>query len=81
MVRDLGLDMNSENTKSQAMGDAAHFSFKAKGGLVVSTCRPDGTTRDFYSYLGVYLYSVDLMDRLNRMGDMGDPCGSPLSRR
>ena len=65
MVRDLGLHMHTEKAEIQAMGDAAHFSFRAKGGLVISTCRPDGTLRDFDRYLGVYLYSGDSGDRLN----------------
>ena len=65
VVRELGLDMNSEKTEIQAMGDAAHFSFRARGGMVISTCRPDGTPRDFYRYLGVYLYSSDPGGRLD----------------
>ena len=55
VVGDLGLGMNSEKTEIQATGDAAHFSFRARGETVISTCRPDGTPRDFYRYLGVYV--------------------------
>ena len=57
--------MKPEKTEIQAMGDAANFSFRAKGGLVISTCRPDGTPGYFHRYLGVYLYSTDLVGGLD----------------
>ena len=66
-VRDLGLDMNAEKTEVQAMGPAPHFSFRAPGGAIVSTCKPgpDGAPRDFYKYLGVYVYSSNPGARLD----------------
>ena len=55
-VRLLGLDMNP--TKSvQALEGAPHFSFTSTSGSLVSTLDPQGKPRDFYRYLGVYLYT------------------------
>ena len=63
-VRLLGLDMNRTKSEVQALAGAPHFNFTSTSGSVVSTLDPQGRPRDFYRYLGVYLYTENQLPRV-----------------
>ena len=63
-VRLLGLDMNPTKSEVQALEGAPHFSFTSTSGSFVSTLDPQGKPRDFYRYLGVYLYTENQLPRV-----------------
>ena len=48
------------------MVSSSHFSFRSAGGARVSTCHSDGSPRDWYKYLGVYVYSSEPERRLDQ---------------
>ena len=61
---DLGLDMNTTKSEVQALEGASHFHFTSTSGSLVSTLDPQGKPRDFYRYLGVYLYTENQLPRV-----------------
>ena len=63
-VRLLGHDMNPTKSEVQALGGASHFHFTSTSGSLVSTLDPQGKPRDFYRYLGVYLYTENQLPRV-----------------
>ena len=63
-VRLLGLDMNPTKSEVQALEGAPHFQFTSVSGTLVSTLDPQGKPRDFYRYLGVYLYAENQLPRV-----------------
>ena len=63
-VRLLGLDMNPAKSEVQALEGASHFHFTSASGSLLSTLYHQGQPRDFYCYLGVYLYTENQLPRV-----------------
>ena len=60
-----GLDMNVSKTEVQAVGNSPQRDFFTTRNHIFSTVNPDtGRPRNFYKYLGVYLYSQDKSKKL-----------------
>ena len=60
----LGLDMTPTKSEFQALEGASHFHFTSTSGTSVSTLDSQGKPRDFYRYLGVYLYTENQLPRV-----------------
>ena len=56
--------MNPTKSEVQALKGASHFHFTSTSGTLVSTLDPQGKPRDFYRYLGVYLYTENQLPRV-----------------
>ena len=56
--------MNLTKSEVQALKGTSHFHFTSASGSFVSTLDPLGKPRDFYLYLGVYLYTENQLPRV-----------------